>query len=100
MEKPNLDRALEYLNSGHYRWNAGMFLWSFLTVTQGLQTHAPDLFEASELDGASRWQQFRYIILPGITPIAHTGMENPKRSTWAASSRRPAGTGPSPPIRC
>src|SRR5688572_20227147 len=29
VEKPNFDRALEYLNSGQYRWNAGMFIWSF-----------------------------------------------------------------------
>ena len=28
VEKPNLDRALEYLNSGQYRWNAGMFIWT------------------------------------------------------------------------
>ena len=28
VEKPNLEKALEYVNSGHYRWNAGMFIWS------------------------------------------------------------------------
>src|SRR6185295_14082025 len=34
VEKPNYERALEYLSSGQYRWNAGMFIWSFVTVTQ------------------------------------------------------------------
>src|SRR6266480_6174682 len=29
VEKPQFDTALEYVNSGQYRWNAGMFLWSF-----------------------------------------------------------------------
>jgi mannose-1-phosphate guanylyltransferase len=43
VEKPNLDRALEYVNSGHFRWNAGMFLWSFVTVTQGLEKHQPEM---------------------------------------------------------
>src|SRR5438045_1345915 len=27
VEKPHFDQALEYLNSGQYRWNAGMFVW-------------------------------------------------------------------------
>src|SRR6266404_8527119 len=45
VEKPNFDRALEYLNSGQYRWNAGMFIWSFVTVTEGLQKHQPEMFE-------------------------------------------------------
>jgi len=48
VEKPNLDRALEYLNSGQYRWNAGMFLWSFVTITEGLQKHQPEMYEACQ----------------------------------------------------
>jgi mannose-1-phosphate guanylyltransferase len=48
VEKPNLDRALEYVNSGQYRWNAGMFLWSFVTITQGLEQHQPELAAACQ----------------------------------------------------
>ena len=48
VEKPNLDKALEYVNSGHYRWNAGMFIWSFVTVTEGLQKHQPEMYEACQ----------------------------------------------------
>ena len=48
VEKPNFDRALEYVNSGQYRWNAGMFIWSFVTVTEGLQKHQPDMFAACQ----------------------------------------------------
>jgi mannose-1-phosphate guanylyltransferase len=48
VEKPNFDRALEYLNSGQYRWNAGMFIWSFVTITEGLRKHQPDLFDACQ----------------------------------------------------
>ncbi len=48
VEKPNFDRALEYVNGGHYRWNAGMFIWSFVTITEGLQKHQPEMFEACQ----------------------------------------------------
>jgi len=48
VEKPNFDRALEYVNSGQYRWNAGMFLWSFVTITQGLEKHQPELAAACQ----------------------------------------------------
>lgn len=46
VEKPHFDRALEYVNSGHYRWNAGMFVWSFVTITNGLEMHQKEMAEA------------------------------------------------------
>ena len=48
VEKPNLEKALEYVNSGDYRWNAGMFIWSFVTVTEGLQKHQPEMYDACQ----------------------------------------------------
>lgn len=48
VEKPNFERALEYVNSGQYRWNAGMFVWSFVTITQGLEKHQPELAAACQ----------------------------------------------------
>jgi len=48
VEKPHFDRALEYVNSGQYRWNAGMFVWSFVTVTEGLQKHQPEMYAACQ----------------------------------------------------
>ncbi|MEO5804036.1 MAG: sugar phosphate nucleotidyltransferase [Verrucomicrobiota bacterium] len=48
VEKPYYDRAVEYLNSGQYRWNAGMFVWSFVTITQGLEKHQPEMAEACQ----------------------------------------------------
>jgi multiple sugar transport system permease protein len=32
----------------------------------GLQTISPSLYEASSLDGASPWQQFKYVTWPGL----------------------------------
>lgn len=48
VEKPNFETALEYVNSGQYRWNAGMFVWSFITITNGLQAHQPEMFAACQ----------------------------------------------------
>ena len=48
VEKPYFDKAVEYVNSGQYRWNAGMFIWSFVTVTEGLQKHQPEMYAACQ----------------------------------------------------
>ncbi len=48
VEKPHFDKALEYVNSGQFRWNAGMFIWGFVTVTEGLQKHQPEMYEACQ----------------------------------------------------
>jgi len=48
VEKPNFDRALEYVNGGQYRWNAGMFIWSFVTITNGLEMHQKEMAEACQ----------------------------------------------------
>ena len=34
-----------------------------------IQSISPDLYEASDLDGANPWQRFIYIVFPGIKPI-------------------------------
>src|SRR5258708_4488349 len=48
IEKPHFDKALEDLNGGQYRRNAGMFIWSFVTITEGLQKHQPEMYEACQ----------------------------------------------------
>jgi len=40
-----------------------------ITLLAGLQTVSPSLYEAATIDGASRWQNFRYITYPLLTPI-------------------------------
>jgi mannose-1-phosphate guanylyltransferase len=48
VEKPDFETAQGYVNSGQYRWNAGMFVWSFVTVTNGLEKHQPEMFAACQ----------------------------------------------------
>jgi raffinose/stachyose/melibiose transport system permease protein len=44
--------------------------WGFLMVLflAAMQNIPSDLYEAARLDGASRWQEFRDVALPGIRP--------------------------------
>lgn len=43
VEKPNFEKAKEYLESGDYFWNAGMFVWSVTALEKALKQHCPDL---------------------------------------------------------
>ncbi|MBX3733520.1 MAG: mannose-1-phosphate guanylyltransferase [Verrucomicrobiae bacterium] len=56
VEKPALEKAVEYLAAGNYRWNAGMFVWSFVTITNALEKHQPDMNAACHrwFDAAGR----------------------------------------------
>lgn len=47
-----------------WRWTG----YNALIYLAGMQSIPYDLYEAAALDGASRWQQFRYITLPGLRP--------------------------------
>lgn len=40
-EKPNLERAKEFLASGDFFWNSGIFLWSASTIDNALHTFVP-----------------------------------------------------------
>jgi len=40
-----------------------------ICLLAGLQTISPSYYEAASLDGATPWQQFRYVTLPLLTPI-------------------------------
>jgi multiple sugar transport system permease protein len=71
-----IDRNIDFLGDP---WNAR---WSVIfaniwrgvpfvaiTLLAGLQTVSPSLYEAATIDGASRWQMFRYVTYPLLTPI-------------------------------
>lgn len=44
-EKPALAKAREYLKSGNYFWNAGIFIWGVETVINGFRNHAPQIID-------------------------------------------------------
>lgn len=53
---------------------AGVSVWrftglNFVLFLGAIQSIPGELYEAAELDGASRWQQFRHLIAPSIRPV-------------------------------
>ncbi len=44
VEKPDRATAEQFLASGRYRWNAGMFVWSARTIAEAFQKYRPDLW--------------------------------------------------------
>jgi multiple sugar transport system permease protein len=47
-------------------WTLG---FNSIIYLAGLQDIPGDLYEAASVDGASKWQQFRYVTLPGLRPV-------------------------------
>ena len=46
VEKPNLERATSYVDSGEYYWNSGMFLFKASRYLEELEKFRPDILEA------------------------------------------------------
>lgn len=44
VEKPNKETAEQYLKSGDYLWNSGMFIWSVATILKNIENFMPDLY--------------------------------------------------------
>jgi mannose-1-phosphate guanylyltransferase len=42
IEKPNQNRAEEFVAAGNYYWNSGMFLWSARTLANAVREHLPE----------------------------------------------------------
>ena len=49
VEKPNLELAQQYLDSGKYLWNSGMFMFKASTYLAQLAEHAQDIHSACAL---------------------------------------------------
>jgi len=49
VEKPSIEVAKEYLESGNYFWNSGMFLFKASRYLEELKKYRPDIYEACQL---------------------------------------------------
>jgi mannose-1-phosphate guanylyltransferase / mannose-6-phosphate isomerase len=47
VEKPSAEKAREYIESGDYLWNAGIFCFAAGTVLEEMARHCPDILEAA-----------------------------------------------------
>ena len=62
-----------------FLWVIWVQIWANMGVTMiiflgGLQTISTDLLESSRIDGASRWQTFRHVTFPLLTPSVNTNL--------------------------
>jgi mannose-1-phosphate guanylyltransferase len=46
VEKPNLTRAVEFINAGNFYWNSGMFIWRADVILDNLMAFMPELSAA------------------------------------------------------
>jgi len=44
-EKPNLETAERFVQSGDFLWNSGIFIWKARTILKEIELHLPDLHE-------------------------------------------------------
>lgn len=45
VEKPDLETAMKYLESGDYLWNSGMFVWKISTILNCFEKFMPNTFK-------------------------------------------------------
>jgi len=67
-EKPQLSKAEEYLESGHYFWNAGMFVWRADVILDSIARYLPELYEGlRKLDSGTCPDPDKYAALQSIS---------------------------------
>ena len=44
-EKPNLELAQTFLESGDFLWNAGIFIWKVNRIIEAFQQHLPEMYD-------------------------------------------------------
>lgn len=58
-EKPRLETARQYVESGGFYWNSGMFVWTADAILKEMKTHLPEHVEALssvvDFDQTPRW---------------------------------------------
>lgn len=104
VEKPDLATAQQYLATGRYYWNSGMFCFTAGAILQALKEHAPEVLEAAEYawaggitnGGATQFQAHAFGLQPDIS-IDYAVMERagnvtlvPARFGWSDVGSWPA----------
>lgn len=56
-EKPDKETAQEFIDTGRYSWNSGMFIFQAGVVIDELQTHAPEIMKPLEEKGKAAYAE-------------------------------------------
>jgi mannose-1-phosphate guanylyltransferase len=59
VEKPDLEHAIQFLESGLYSWNSGMFIWRTARIMQEFASQMPGLFSTIK-DLSAVWETSDY----------------------------------------
>lgn len=77
LDKLGLPGDTPWVNGLPWVWVSlvGVTVWwtlgfNAIIYLAGLQDIPRELYESARVDGASKWQEFRYVTLPGLKPIA------------------------------
>ncbi|MEQ9363231.1 MAG: sugar phosphate nucleotidyltransferase [Leptospirales bacterium] len=81
VEKPDEQRARDYLGRGNYYWNSGIFIWSGPRIVEEFRKHAPEVIGPLEADGVFSSAKKLARIFPGIPdhPVDVAIMEKSER---------------------
>lgn len=73
-EKPNLEVAKKFIESGDFLWNSGIFIWNLRTIEAALQEHMPELAQkfmlGAEAIGTEKEDGFIQEIFPTCPSIS------------------------------
>ncbi len=73
-EKPELEKAVRFVQSGEYLWNAGIFIWSAKAILNAFATHLPDMFNSlnrkPEIWNTSAEDEFIALTYPSLDNIS------------------------------
>lgn len=74
VEKPDLDTAAAYVNSGEYLWNSGMFIWKASVILEKFKTLLPEVYapimEIGEAMNTPREKEVIARVYPDIPKIS------------------------------
>ncbi len=69
-EKPNLERAEQYLAAGTFLWNSGIFVWRASTILAELERHEPEMHHhLVTIGAAARGASFEEVFQREFTAI-------------------------------
>lgn len=92
-EKPDLETARRYVDSGSFLWNSGMFVWRAVPILEEIRTWLPGHYDALKplggADGTPKWQEALEKAFSAIRPISidYGVMEKTKTPLRCVSSR-------------
>lgn len=70
-EKPDPELAATFLKEGHFRWNAGMFVWTVTSILSSLERHAPVLGDfVQRLQSGDDFAALLHDIFPTLPKIS------------------------------